>query len=192
MQQQKQHQVERQWALTPSSRPNLSIGTRPLILPTISLVVGVLEQGVSRDGDKWMKMRVGAYDGVQGGHKMYTGSGWMSLRPVLTAACVALHRSACSRGIQAGRERDSSQVSVCGCVLSTLPLHGVVLPCRHLLSRVPPSPFIVCKGRGQVTTFGCMKMERKCPKVLPIPSFSLSSCIRTVIIAVVARRGCRW
>jgi hypothetical protein len=37
-------------------------------------------------------------------------------------------------GIQAGRERDSSQVSVCGCVrvfecvLSTLPLRGVGLP----------------------------------------------------------------
>jgi hypothetical protein len=30
--------------------------------------------------------------------------------------CVALHRSACSRRIQADRERDGSQVSVSGCV----------------------------------------------------------------------------
>jgi hypothetical protein len=67
-------------------------------------------------------------------------------------------------GIQAGRERDSSQVSVCGCVrvsecmLSTLPLLGVV---QHVLSRVLPSPFIVCKGRGRVTVSRCMKIERK-------------------------------
>jgi hypothetical protein len=73
-------------------------------------------------------LRVGASDGVQGEHKMYTGSGQTSLRPVLAAARVALHRSACSRGIQVGRERDDSQVSVSGCVrkfgcvLSTLPL----------------------------------------------------------------------
>jgi hypothetical protein len=64
---------------------------------------------------------------VQGGHKMYTGSGKTSLRPVLAAACVAIHRRTCSRGLQAGRERDGSQVSVSGCVrvfacmLSTLP-----------------------------------------------------------------------
>jgi hypothetical protein len=154
--------------------------------------------GVSRDGDKWMKLRVEASDGVQGGHMMYTGSGWMSLLPVLAAARVALHRSACSRGIQAGQERDSSQVSVYGCVqvlecvLSTLPLCGVVLPFCSLWSRVPPSPFIVRKRRGRVTIFGCTKIERECPKVLPIPSFPLSSCIRTIIVVVVAGRGCRW
>jgi hypothetical protein len=116
----------------------------------------------------------------------------MSLLLVLAAARVALHRSACSRGIQAGRERDSSQVSVCGCVqvfecmLSTLSLLGIV---QRVLSRVPPSPCIVCKGRGRVIVSGCTKIERKCPKLLPIPSFPLSSCIRTVIIVVVARRG---
>jgi hypothetical protein len=94
-------------------------------------------------------------------------------------------------GIQAGRERDGSQVCVCGCVqvlecmLSTLLLRGIILP--HVLSRVPPFPFIVCKGRGQVTTFGCTKMERGCPKVLPIPSYSLSSCICTVVVVVACR-----
>jgi hypothetical protein len=61
-------------------------------------------------------MLCGASDGVQGGHKMYTGSGQTSLRPVLAAARVALHRGACSRGIQAGRERDDSRVSVSVCV----------------------------------------------------------------------------
>jgi hypothetical protein len=77
-------------------------------------------------------LRVGASDGMQGRHKMYTGSGRTSLRPVLTTARVALHRGACSRGIQAGRERDGSQVSVSGCVCvfecvsSMLPLLGVV------------------------------------------------------------------
>jgi hypothetical protein len=77
-------------------------------------------------------LRVGASDGVQGGHKMYTGSGRTSLRPVLAAACVALHRGACSRGIQIGRERDGSQLSVSGCVrvfdcvFSILPLLGVI------------------------------------------------------------------
>jgi hypothetical protein len=73
-------------------------------------------------------------------------------------------------------------------MLSTLPLLGVV---QRLLSRVPPFFFIVCKGRGRVTISGCTKIERKGPKVLPIPSFPLSSCIRTVFIAVVACRGCR-
>ena len=34
-----QHQVERQRASTPSSQPNLSAGTRPLILTTVSMVV---------------------------------------------------------------------------------------------------------------------------------------------------------
>jgi hypothetical protein len=141
-----------------------------------------------------MMLRVGASDGVQGRHKMYTGSGGTSLLPVLAAARIALHRSACSRGIQAGRERDSSQVSVCGCVrvsecvLSTLLLLDVV---HFFLSRVPPSPFIVCKGRGQVTVSGCMKIERKGPKALPIPGFLFSSCIRTVVVAVVACHGCR-
>jgi hypothetical protein len=46
-------------------------------------------------------LRVGASDCVQGGHKMYTGSGQMSLCPVLAAARVVLHQSACGRGIQA-------------------------------------------------------------------------------------------
>jgi hypothetical protein len=60
------------------------------------------------------------------------------------------------------------------------------------LSRVPPSPFIVCKGRGRVTVFACMKIERKGPKVLPIASFPLSSCIHIVIVVAAACRGCRW
>jgi hypothetical protein len=63
-----------------------------------------------------MMLHVRASDRVQGEHKMYTGSRRTSLRPVLTAAHVALHRSACRRGIQVGRERDGSQVSVSGCV----------------------------------------------------------------------------
>jgi hypothetical protein len=79
-------------------------------------------------------------------------------------------------------------VRVFECVLSTLPFHGVVSP---LWSRVPPSPFIICKGRGQVIVFRCTKIERECPKVLPIPSFPFSSCFRTAVIAVVPRRGCR-
>jgi hypothetical protein len=70
--------------------------------------------------------------------------------------------------------------------------HCVVLSCRATLwSRVPPSPFIVYKGRGRVTVFGCTKIERECPKVLLIPSFPLSSCFHTVVVAVVARCGCR-
>jgi hypothetical protein len=118
----------------------------------------------------------------------------MSLLPVLAAARVVLHRSACSRGIQAGREKDGSQVSGCGCVrvfeciLTTLLLLGIV---QLVLSRVPPSPFIVCKGRSRVTVLGCMKIERKGPKVLPIPSLPLGSCVRTVVIVVVACYGCR-
>jgi hypothetical protein len=79
-------------------------------------------------------------------------------------------------------------VRVFECMLSTLPLVGVV---QCVLSRVPPSPFIVCKGRGRVTVSGYMKIERKGPKVLPIPSFPLSSCIRTLIVVVVACRGYR-
>jgi hypothetical protein len=77
-------------------------------------------------------LRVGASDGVQDVHKMYTASGRTSLRPMLAAAHVALHQSACSRGIQAGRERDGSHVSMSGCVrvfecvLSTLPLLGII------------------------------------------------------------------
>jgi hypothetical protein len=120
----------------------------------------------------------------------------MSLCPVLAPARVALHRSACSRGIQAGRERDGSPVSVSGCVrvfgcvLSTLPLLGTVFRLTTL-SRVPPSLFIVCKGRGRVTVSRCTKIERKGPKVLPIDSFPLSSCIRTVIVVAMACRGYR-
>ena len=38
-QQPKQHQVERQRMSTPSSQPNLSVGTRPQILSIVSLVV---------------------------------------------------------------------------------------------------------------------------------------------------------
>jgi hypothetical protein len=79
-------------------------------------------------------------------------------------------------------------VRVFECVLSTLPLLGIVEP---ILLRVPPSPFIVCKGRGRVTVSRCTKIERKGPKVLPIPSFPLSSCIRIVIVVVVACRGYR-
>jgi hypothetical protein len=77
-------------------------------------------------------LRVGAFDGVQGGHKMYIGLGRTSLRLVLPASRVALHRGACSRGIQAGQERDGSQVfvswcvRVLECVSSMLPLLGVV------------------------------------------------------------------
>jgi hypothetical protein len=82
----------------------------------------------------------------------------------------------------------SGCVRVFECVLSTLPLLGVV---PLSLSRVPPSPFIACKGRGRVTVSGCMKIERKGPKVLPIPSLPLSSCICTVVIVVVACHGCR-
>jgi hypothetical protein len=65
---------------------------------------------------------------------MYIGLGRTSLRPVLAATCVALDQGACSRGIQAGRERDGSQVSVSGCtrvfecVSSMLSLLGVVYP----------------------------------------------------------------
>jgi hypothetical protein len=73
-------------------------------------------------------------------------------------------------------------------MLSTLSLLGVVQP---VLSRVPSSPFIVCKGRGQFTVSGCTKIERKGPKVILIPSFPLSLCIRTVAVVVVACRGYR-
>jgi hypothetical protein len=89
-------------------------------------------------------------------------------------------------------ERGIAPKSVCVCVqvfecmLSTLPLLGVV---QRVLSRVPPSPFIVCKGRGRVTVSRCTQLERKGPKVLPVPSFPLSSCIHTVVVVVVVCRG---
>jgi hypothetical protein len=79
-----------------------------------------------------MMLCIGASNGLHSGHKMYTGSGQTSLRLVLAAARVALHRGACSRGIQAVRERDGSQVSVSRCVhvfecvSSMLPLLGIV------------------------------------------------------------------
>jgi hypothetical protein len=117
---------------------------------------------------------------------------WFGPNIPMSSARVALHQSACSRGIQAGRERDGSQVSVSGCVhvfecvLSILPLLGVCFSIFHLfLSRVPPSPFIVCKGRGRVTVFGCTKIERKGLKVLSIASLPLCSCIYTVAVMVV-------
>jgi hypothetical protein len=74
-------------------------------------------------------------------------------------------------------------------VLSILSLLGIVQP---ILSRVPPSPFIVCKGRGRVTVSGCTKIERKGHKVLSIASFPLSSSIHTVVVVVVACRGYRY
>jgi hypothetical protein len=61
-------------------------------------------------------------------------------------------------------------VRVFECVLSTLPLLGVVQP---LSLRVPSSLFKVCKGRGRVTVSGYTKIERKGPKVLLIASFPL-------------------
>jgi hypothetical protein len=94
---------------------------------------------------------------------------------VLAAARVALHRSACSRGIQAvERGMTPKSLYVCVCVVFEC---VCLVHCHRMdssplsLSRVPPSPFIVCKERGRVTTFGCTKIERECPKVLPIPSF---------------------
>jgi hypothetical protein len=90
--------------------------------------------------------------------------------------------------LERGIAHRSLCVRVFECVLSTLPLHGVI---SSLWSRVPPSPFVICKGRGQVTVLGGMKIERDCPKVLPIPSFPFSSCFRTVIVVVVAHRGYR-
>jgi hypothetical protein len=92
-------------------------------------------------------------------------------------------------------KRGMAPMSLCVGVFECLSVCLVHYRCWALstaiLSRVPPSPFIVCKGRGWVTVFGCTKLERKGPKVLPIPSFPLSSCIRTVVVAVVACHGCR-
>jgi hypothetical protein len=84
-------------------------------------------------------------------------------------------------------ERGMAPRSLCVGVFECLSVCLVHCHCwalSHLfLLRVPPSPFIVCKGRCQVTVSGCMKIERKGPKVLPIPSFPLNSCIRTVVVA---------
>jgi hypothetical protein len=66
--------------------------------------------------------------------------------------------------------------------------HCVVLSRHRRWSRVPPSPFIVCKGRGRVTTFGCTKIEKESPNVLPISSFPLSSCD---VVMMVACHECR-
>jgi hypothetical protein len=75
--------------------------------------------------------------------------------------------------------------------LSVCLVHSSCWVVQPVLSRVPPSPFIVCKGRGRVTVSGCTKIERKGRKVLPIPSFPLSSCIHTVVVVVVACHGYR-
>jgi hypothetical protein len=55
----------------------------------------------------------------------------------------------------------SGCVRVFECALSILPLLGVVSPLNPVLSRVPSSPFIVCKGRDRVTVYGCTKIEKK-------------------------------
>jgi hypothetical protein len=42
--------------------------------------------------------------------------------------------------------------------------NSVVLSCRATLwLRVPPSPFISCKGRGRVIVFGCTKNRKRMP-----------------------------
>jgi hypothetical protein len=52
-------------------------------------------------------------------------------------------------------------LSVCVCLEHC---HSVVLSC-HAASwlRVPPSPFIACKGRGRVTMLGCTKNGKRMP-----------------------------
>jgi hypothetical protein len=145
-----------------------------------------------------MMLRVGASDGCARQTQDVYWLSQMSLHPVLTAARVALHRGACSRGDTIwSREGwlpslcEWVRLSVFGCVLCTLPMLGIVFSCLSPPLRVPSSPFIVCKGRGRVTVSGCTKIERKGPKVLPIARFHLYSCIRTVIIAMEACHGCR-
>jgi hypothetical protein len=75
--------------------------------------------------------------------------------------------------------------------LSVCLVHSHCWVVQPVLSWVPPSPFIVCKGRGRVTISGYTKIERKGHKVLPIPSFPLSSCILIVVVVVVACHGYR-
>jgi hypothetical protein len=94
--------------------------------------------------------------------------------------------------VERGIDLRSLCVGVFKCLsVCLLRFHCMVSSCHHHWSRVPPTPFIVCKGRGWVIAFGCTKIERECPKVLPSPSHSLSSCIRTIIVVVVACRDCR-
>jgi hypothetical protein len=86
-------------------------------------------------------------------------------------------------------ERGMAPRSLCVGVFECLSVFLVHCHCWALsnlvLSRVPSSSLIVCKGRDRVTVSGCTKIERKSPKVLPIPSSPLSSCIRTVIVVMV-------
>jgi hypothetical protein len=85
---------------------------------------------------------------------------------VLAAARVALHRSACSRGIQASQERDGSHVSVCGCVrvfecvLSTLPLMGVV---NRYFVEGPSLPFYSMQREGLGYSIWMYETRKKRP-----------------------------
>jgi hypothetical protein len=116
-----------------------------------------------------MKMCVGTSDGVQGGHKMYILVRakrlyfWCSLLLMLLCTKVLVVRGykLVERGI-APRSLCVGMFECFECVFRTLPWCGVVLLCRRW-SRVPPSPFIACKGRGWVTVFGCMKNEKRMP-----------------------------
>jgi hypothetical protein len=115
----------------------------------------------------------------------------MFLCLVLATAHVSLHRSACSRGyklVKRGMDPRSLWVGVFICLsVCILYCHcWALFLCFLSLHVKGPSPFIVCKGRGRVTVFGCMKIERKGPKVLPIASLPLCSCIRTITMVVVA------
>jgi hypothetical protein len=87
-------------------------------------------------------------------------------------------------------ERGMAPMSLCVGVFECLSVCLVHCHCWVLsllfLSRVPPSPFIACKGRGRVTVYGCTKRERK---GLPIASFPPSSCICTDVVVVVAWCG---
>jgi hypothetical protein len=94
--------------------------------------------------------------------------------------------------VERGIAPRSLRVGVFGCLsVCLVQCHCMVSSRRRRWLRVPPSPFIVCKGRGRVTAFGCTKIEKECPKMLHIPSFPLSSCIRIVIVVVVACHDCR-
>jgi hypothetical protein len=68
--------------------------------------------------------------------------------------------------------------------------HCFVSSCRPLVEG-SSLPFYSMQREGSSYNIWMYKNRKKCPKVLPIPSFSLISCIRTVVVVVVVCRDCR-
>jgi hypothetical protein len=92
-------------------------------------------------------------------------------------------------------ERGITPMSLCVSVFECLSVCLVHCCCWALSNRSFVEglslPFYSMQREGQITICGCTKIKGKGPKVLLIPSFPLSSYIRTVVVVVVACRGCR-